>query len=135
LAELTDDALLNHFAARAIDRMSDVGIELGAAVFVQRSAIGIETVTTIIAVVRAKMVLCPALWTVGSELAAGHGDERAAGAFDDFQVADDKTIVKRDRAERLQSLAGLFHQFDANFGDFHGRSPCVADTRPFPAGR
>ena len=69
------------------------------------------------------MVLAAALRAMGRQLAAGHGHERAVGAFDDLQVADHEAVVERDRAERLESLARLLHELDANLGDFHGRSP------------
>ena len=71
------------------------------------------------------MILAAALGTVGGQLAAGHGHERAGGAFDDLQVADHERIVERDRAERLEPFSRLLHELDANLGDFHGCSPCV----------
>ena len=67
------------------------------------------------------------------QLAAGHGHERTVGALDDLQVADDEAVVERDRAECLKPFARLFHELDANLGDFHGRSPCDPETW-MPAG-
>src|SRR5262245_66056655 len=71
------------------------------------------------------MILHAALRTVCGQLAARHRDERPVRTVDDLQVTHDKAVVKRDRAERFQALAWFFHEFDANLGDFHGRSPCA----------
>ena len=78
--------------------------------------------------VGAQVIFTAALRAMRSELTAGHRHERAVGAFDNLQVADNETIIESNRTERLQALAPFFHQLDAHFSDFHGRSPC--DTFP-----
>ena len=82
-----------------------------------------ERSAALVAVAAAQVILAAALRAVGREFAAGHGHERAVGPLDDLQIADDEAVVERDRAERLQPLAGVFHELDANLGDFHGRTP------------
>ena len=78
--------------------------------------------------VGAQVIFTAALRAMRGELTAGHGHERAVGAFDNLQVADNEAIVESNRTERLEALAAFFHQLDAHFSDFHGRSPC--DTFP-----
>ena len=78
----------------------------------------------LVAVLSAQVILHPATGAVGRQLPAGHCYERAIRAVDDLQVPDHKAIVKSDRAKCFQALSRLFHEFDANLGDFHGRSPC-----------
>jgi hypothetical protein len=110
--------------------MGDVGIELRAAVGVLGRSPIFKSRATLIAMGRAKMIFHAAFRTMGGELATGHRDERAVAAFDDFQIADDKAIVKGDRTEGLEALARFFHEFDAYLGDLHGCSPCeVANYR------
>src|SRR5690606_9313095 len=99
------------------------GIELGPTVFIFGEAVFVQAAAALIAVGRAEVILAAAAWTVGGELAAGHRDEWPVRAVDDFQIANDKAVVEGDRAECLQALAGLFHELDADLGDFHGRSP------------
>ena len=61
----------------------------------------------------------PQLRAMRGEFAAGHRHKRAAGSFNDLQIADDKAIINGDRAEGLQPIVGVFHQLDADLGDFH----------------
>ncbi len=65
------------------------------------------------------MILHSAAGAVRGELAAGHGHERAIGAIDNLQIPHDKAVVERNRTERLEAFTRLFHELDANFGDFH----------------
>jgi hypothetical protein len=65
------------------------------------------------------MILGVAFRAVERQFAAGHGDKRAVGTFDDLQIADHKAIVEGDGTESLQSFTGLIHQFDSNLGNFH----------------
>ena len=126
--ERPDHPLLDHLAAQRVDRMGDVGIEFGAALLVLGRAALFQPPAALVAVARAKMILAAALRTMGGQLAAGHGHERARGAFDDLQIADHKGVVERDRTKRLESLSRLIHELHANLGDFHGCSPCGLGT-------
>src|SRR3954447_5988119 len=74
-AELADDAALNHLAALRIDRMSDIGVELGAALGVAHGTVIALARAALVAVLRLKMIFRAALMAVAGELAAGHGDE------------------------------------------------------------
>ncbi len=104
--------------------MGNIRVQLGPPLLVLDGLMLLQTPPTLRAVRRPKMVLGAAIGAVSGQLATGHRHKGAAGAFDDFQVTHDEAIVERNRAERLQSLAGLFHELDANLGDFHGCSPC-----------
>ena len=58
------------------------------------------------------------------QLAGRHGDEEALGPLDDLEITDDEHVVERDAAEGLQPLVAarvVFHELDANFGDFHSQ--------------
>jgi hypothetical protein len=57
---------------------------------------------------------------VVGKFAAWHGHKHSISSFDDFQVADDKGIVNRDGAERLQFVPEKIPELDADFCDFHG---------------
>src|SRR5688500_2285115 len=74
------------------------------------------------------MVLRPALMAMARQLAAWHCDEGTIRAVDDFKIADDECIVKRDRAKSLQPVVGVFHQLDPNLGYFHRFPPSGAPT-------
>ena len=66
----------------------------------------------------------------------GHRDEKAAGAFDDFQIANDETIIDRDRDVSLQAVLVDGEYF--HLGDDHDGASRVADhdasTRQFTRG-
>src|SRR5207302_11142468 len=85
----------------------------------------------------AQVVLGPAVGAAVGQLPRRHGHEEALGPLDDLQVADDEHVVEGDAAKGLQPLVAprvVFHELDANFGDFHGRySFTRAVSRP--AGR
>jgi len=127
--ELSYYRLLNHFSTARVDRVGNVGIQLGTALVVGGHPIGIERGAALVAMVRTKVVFCAALGAVRSQLATGHRHKRSARALDDFEVSNDKTIVKRDRAKGLEPFSWLFHEFDSHFGDFHNSSPCVVNAR------
>src|SRR5579875_2709133 len=76
------------------------------------------------------MVFATASGTTIRQLAAGHGYERAFGAFDDLQIADDESIVEGHRTERLQALVliAVFHELNTVFGDDHSCSPFFCGT-------
>ena len=99
--EFRDHAGLNHFAAAGIDRVGDIGVQFGASFVVADGAIFFQTAAALVAMGRAQMNLLAALRTMRGELAAGHGHERAVGSIDNFQIADNKRIVKGNRTESL----------------------------------
>ena len=104
-----------------VDRVGDVGVQLDAAVGVAGGAILVELAAALVAEAGPQMVLAAAAVAAIRQLAAGHGHERALGAFDDLQVADDEGVVERHRAEGLQALVlvVVFHELDTDFGDDH----------------
>src|SRR5262245_7335645 len=118
-----DDGHLHDFAAGAVDRVGDVGVELGPAVVIAGGAVLVQVVAAAVAVAGAEVILGPAARAAVGELAAGHGHEQALGALDDFQVPDDEGVVEGDRAEGHQALVVLFDQLDADFGDDHSGPP------------
>ncbi len=118
-----DHSPLDQFAAVGIDRVRDVGVELGAAVGVLRGPLLVELGAALVAVQGAEVVLGMAPGTAIGQLAAGHRDERALGPLNDFQIADHEAGIERDRAEGLQPLVRVVHQLDAYFRNFHGRPP------------
>src|SRR5216683_4556365 len=123
---------LDDLPAGGVDRMRDVGMKLGASIGVTSGPILIELGAALVAKAGTQMVFAAALHAPVGQLAAGHGHERALGAIDDLQVADDKRIVERDRTESLQALVfvTVFHEFNADFGDHHSCSPlCLWHTQ------
>src|SRR6516164_2385893 len=87
-----DDRGLDDLAAAGIDRVSDVGVELGPAVGAAGGAVLIEAATALIAVAGPQVVLAATAGAAVRQLAAGHGDKRTFRAFDDLEVADDDAI-------------------------------------------
>src|SRR5262249_19526436 len=119
---------LDDRAAGGVDRMSDVGVELGPAVGVAGGAVLVELAAALVTEAGAQVVLAAAAGAAVGQLAAGHGHERPLGALDDLQVADDEGVVVRARAEGLRPLVVVFHQFDADLGDDHSCSPFFCGT-------
>ena len=118
-----NDRVLNEFSRSTVDRVGNVGVELGAA-----GPIFIEAVTALITEPGPQVVFATTIPATVGELATGHGNEHATGAFDDFQITDNKSIVERNRAEREQTLVVLFAEFDADFRDDHRRTPLRLGT-------
>src|SRR5438105_4696376 len=121
-----DDGGLDHLAAGGVDRVGDVGVELGPAVGAAGGAVLVEPAAALVAVPGPQVVLAATAGAAVRQLAAGHGNERALGAFDDLEVADDEAIVKRDRAEGEEAFVVVFHELDPDFGDDHSCSPFLA---------
>ena len=139
---------LDLLAAHRVDRVGDVGVELGAAVGVADRAVLVEPAAALVAEAAPEVVLGPAVAASVGQLAGRHGDEEALGPLDDLEITDDEHVVERDAAERLQPLVAarvVFHELDANFGDFHSQysftwRPLLAQgpqvttrTRPSPS--
>ena len=121
---------LDLLPAHRVDRVGDVGVQLGAAVGVADGAVLVEAAAALVAEPAPQVVLGAAVPAAVGQLPRRHGHEEALGPLDDLQVADDEHVVERDAAERLQPLVAarvVFHELDADFGDLHGRTPlrCV----------
>ena len=123
LGEGEHDAVLDLFPAAGVDGVGDVGVEAGASLGIFLGAVIEQLDSALVAVPGAEMVLGAAFGAAIGELAAGHGDERAAKSLDDLEIADDETLIEGDRAEGEQALLGVIHQLDADLGDFHGVVP------------
>jgi len=119
LGKLPNDMLLDHLSAGRVDRVGDVGVELRAAIGLPNRLVRVNLFATLIAKVGTQVVLHPTAGAMRGELSARHGDKRAARSFNDFKIAGHKAVVESNRAKRFQTFPRLFHEFDANFGDFH----------------
>ena len=75
--------------------MGNIGIQLGPPVGIADRAVVALPHPALVAVGGLEVILRAALVAVAGELAAGHGDERAVGAVDDLQVADDERSRRR----------------------------------------
>ena len=69
------------------------------------------------------MILCSALEAMRSQFSTRHSNEGSIVAFDDFEIAHDKRIVKSDAAKSPKSIFRVFHQLNSHFGDLHELSP------------
>jgi hypothetical protein len=115
-----DDDVIDHEAAMRVDRMRDVGVQFGAPLEIAQSALWVELSSAVIAEMRPQMVFVAAVSAAVGKLTTGHGNEDALAALDDLEVADDKRVVDRDRAEGKESLVvRRWHQLDAHFSDVH----------------
>jgi len=128
--ELFDNPALDHFAAFGVDRMRDIGIEFSASIFVLRGMVLSLPHTAMVAVECSKMILVVALGAMRRQFPTRHRDEGSVGPFDDFQVANHETIVEGNRTEALQTVVTIIHQFNSNFGDFHGSAPSLNHASP-----
>ena len=118
------DGRLDLLATHRVDRMGDVGVELGPPVGVTQGTVLVEPATALVAESAAKVVLRPTVVAAIRQLSRRHRHEESLGAFDDFQVADDEHVVKRDTAKGLQPFVAarvVFHELDADFSDLHSR--------------
>ena len=50
------------------------------------------------------MVLVPTAFAIATQLSAGHGNERSVGAINDFEVANDESILDGDGAEAPEAI-------------------------------
>ncbi len=121
-------AALNLLAGRRVDRVRDIGVELGAAVGVAHRPVFVELAAARVAEPRPEVVLAPALVAPVGEFPTRHRHEDALRPLDDFQIPDDEGVVEGDRAEREQPLAVHLAQLDANFRDDHRCSPYSAGS-------
>ena len=94
--EFANHAVLNHLAAARVDRVRDIGIELGPAVLVLDGPIFLEPQSALVAKAGLEVVFTAALRAMGGQFAARHGHKRAIRSFDDLQIPNDKAIVKGD---------------------------------------
>ena len=87
---------LNQLAAIRVDRMGDIGVELGAPLVVLDRPIFVELGAALVAVQGPQMILAMAARTAIGQLAAGHRDERALGPLDNFEITDHEAGIKSD---------------------------------------
>src|SRR5437899_10506243 len=121
-----EDGGLHYFASGRVDRMGDIGMELGPAVGVASGPILVELMAALIAVAGPQMVFAAALRAPVGEFAARHGHERPLAAFDVLQIANDEHFVKRDRAESQEPFVVGFHELDWDLGEFLSCSPFLS---------
>src|SRR5262245_25653238 len=100
---LVDNDFLNHLAAERIDRMRDVRIQLRATICILRSACITETLAALIAILCTQVVLHTAAWAMRGQFAARHRNKRAVRTINNFQIAYNETVVKRNRAKCFQT--------------------------------
>lgn len=101
--------VLNHFAALGVHRMRDVGVKFCSPFWISGERLFRQLGAALIAVGGAKVVFKPAVRAVRHQFAARHGDERAAGAFNDLQVANDECVVERNGAKSLKAIIRPLH--------------------------
>ncbi len=118
-----DHGTLNLFACHGVDRVGDVGVQLGPPIVIPHGAVLIELGAALVAEPRPEVVLAGTFEAAIRELAARHRHENTLGTFDNLQVPDNEGIIEGDRAEREQPLAIRFAQLDADFRDDHRGSP------------
>ena len=106
---------LNHVAAAGVNRVSDVGVEFGSTLVVFDGSIFMQLDSAIVAETGSKLILRAALRAAIRQLAAGHRHEGALHVSDDFQIPNDKALVKGDRTKSLQTIVGIVHEFDSDF--------------------
>lgn len=119
LVILLDDDVLDHLPAFRVDGMSDIGVQLGTTVRILRSSSIRQSLAALVAVLCPQMIFHATTGAVSGQLSAWHRDEGTIRSIDDFQIAHDKAIIESNRTKSFQTLTGLFHEFDADFGDFH----------------
>ena len=113
-----DHVLLDQIATGLIDRVRYIGVKFVGSVVV-RIAIVADARSAVVAIVAANVILVPAATAATGEFAAGHGHKRTVAAFNDFEIAHHKTMVKGYGAERPQAILGFLHELDSNLGDIH----------------
>jgi hypothetical protein len=104
----TDHNALDEAAGISVNRMDDIGSQFRAAVTAKSCP---------------KVVFARTLHTAIREFVAWHFHNQPVRVRNDFQIPDDKGVVKRDRTERKQSLPVCLAQLDADFCDNHRCSP------------
>jgi hypothetical protein len=93
----------------------DVSVEFRSTIVVLDGSIFVQLDAAVVAVTGSKLVLRAAFRAAIRQLAAGHRHEGALHASDDFQIPNDKALVKGDRTKSLQTIVGIVHEFDSDF--------------------
>jgi hypothetical protein len=99
--------------------MRNVRVQLGPSSLVALGLVRPHPRPTLVAVLRAEVVLAPASRTPRGELPAWHRNEQALGAADNLQVAYHEAPVERDCRKRLQFRRTVFGKVYAYVSDFH----------------
>jgi hypothetical protein len=90
---------LDHLSAPSVYRVRNVGVELCSPSGIMFDVVRFQLATAMIAEARSKMIFSSTFIAIRCKLPAWHRDERPVITFDDFQVSNDETIVKRDTAK------------------------------------
>ena len=98
--------------------MSDIGVEFVRCI-IFGAAIVADARATIVAIIATDVVFVSAATTAIGEFATGHGDEWTMAAFDDFQIADDEAMVKRNGTKGAEAIFRFLHELDSNLSDVH----------------
>jgi hypothetical protein len=97
-------------------RVHLVAAELLGPVFIEAGA-------AVVAEAGAEMVFLRAPSASVGELSRRHREEEPAGAIDEFDVTDNKGLIERERAERLETTLAHVAQIDANLRQLHVHTP------------
>ena len=109
LLEGAEDFVLDMLAAVGMDRVGDVGVELGASFVILEGAIVAESLPALVAVERAELILSVAFGTAVHQFATRHCDEQAVAALYQLEVANDEAVLERDGTKRQQPVMRLIH--------------------------
>jgi len=123
LVKFLNHATLDSLASLGVNRMSDVGVQLGSALVVEVEFVVAGTFATVVAKAGSQMILGIAGTTVGCQFPAGHCDEGTRVTFNDLQVAYDEALVKGNAAKRAETVLRVLHQFDSDFRNLHSCNP------------
>jgi hypothetical protein len=68
-----------------------------------------QLLSAVVAIVSAEMIFCSTLVAIGSQFTTGHCNEWTIVTFNDFQIANNKRMIKRDTTKPAQSIFCRFH--------------------------
>jgi hypothetical protein len=120
-----NDGLLDLFATSRMDWVGNVGVKFRTTLGNPEPTIFIKTTATGVAKTGPHLIFESATETTVHQLAAGHRNEIAFGATNDFEIAHDKRIVECDRTESQEALvfAILVDKLYPDLCDVHGADP------------
>lgn len=111
---------MDDFTGLNIYRVRYIRVQFRAAAFISECTVMGKASAAFTAEAGADFALSAAFGAMVAQFAAWHCHKHSLSSLNDFQVADDKGIVNRDGAERLQFVPEKISEFDSNFCDFHG---------------
>ena len=107
--ECLDETLLHHFAASAVNRVRNIGIQFCPAVVLADNAIGGKFAAALVAVEGPQVIFGAAMGAAGSQFSAGHSNERPICSFNDFKITNDKGGIECYGAKRPEPFTRLVH--------------------------